>query len=142
MVSFVHLADKNDEQLIRKNGIRSVARRSGLRGVYATPVVPNFAVTHQWARELKRRGMKTLICVQFRIPDAEHVFVGPYNGEKRKMTAAEAGCRPRPRGPRWTRSDRSEKDRIEGDHADIPRTANYRLAVLSDGQRKSPFLPM
>lgn len=36
--------------------------------------------------------MRALICVQFRVPDDEHVFVGPYNGEKRKMTAAEAAA--------------------------------------------------
>jgi len=34
--------------------------------------------------------MKTLVCVQFRIPDEDPVLVGPYNGEKVEMTAAEA----------------------------------------------------
>jgi hypothetical protein len=90
MVSFIHIADKNDEQAILRNGIRSMNRRAGVRGVYATPVVPNFATTHQWSRELKRRGIRTLICVQFKIPDEHLVLVGAYNGEKLEMTAAEA----------------------------------------------------
>ena len=90
MVSFMHIADKNDEQAILRNGIRAPRRRTGVRGVYATPVVPNFATTHQWARELKRRGIRTLICVQFKIPDGDLVLVGKYDGEKLEMTAAEA----------------------------------------------------
>jgi len=90
MVSFVHIADKNDERAILRTGIRALKRRSGLRGVYAMPVIPNFTTTHQWARELKRRGNRTLICVQFKIPDLEQVLVGKYNGEKLEMTAAEA----------------------------------------------------
>jgi hypothetical protein len=90
MVSFIHIADKNDEQAILRAGIKAVKRRSGLRGVYAMPVIPNFATTHQWARELKRRGKRTLVCVQFRIPNAEIVLIGKYNGEKVEMTAAEA----------------------------------------------------
>jgi hypothetical protein len=90
MVSFIHITDKKDEQLIMRNGIRAAKRRTGVRGVYATPVVPNFATTHQWARELKRWGIRTLICVQFKIPDEELVLVGQYNGEKLEMAAAEA----------------------------------------------------
>jgi hypothetical protein len=90
MVSLVHIADKNDEHCIVKNGIRAGKRKAGPRGVYAVPVVPNYATTHQWARELKRGGVKTLICVQFRIPDNEPVLIGRYNGEKVKMTASEA----------------------------------------------------
>jgi hypothetical protein len=81
MVSFIHIVDKNDEQAILRNDIRATKRRTGLRGVYATPIVPNFAATHQWARELKRREIKTLICVQFRIPDKELVLIGKYNSE-------------------------------------------------------------
>ena len=90
MVSFVHIADKNNKQSLLKGGIRCPKRTSGPRGVHAVPVIPNHATTHQWARELKRKGVKTLICVQFRIPNRENVLVGKYNGEKLKMTASEA----------------------------------------------------
>jgi hypothetical protein len=90
MVSFIHIADKNKEQAILRNGIRSGKRRSGVRGVWAMPVVPNFSTTHQWARELRRRPIRTLLCVQFNVPDEEQVLVGKYDGEKLEMTAAEA----------------------------------------------------
>lgn len=92
MVSFIHIADKDDEASIVRNGIRSLKRKRGVPGVYALPVVPNHATTHQWARELKRSGVKTLLCVQFRIPDDEIVSVGKYNGEKLQMTASEAAA--------------------------------------------------
>jgi len=90
MASFIHIADKKNEQTILRNGIRSARLRSGFQGVYAMPVLPNFATSHQWARELKRRRIKTLVCVQFKIPDGDSVFVGKYNGEKLEMTAADA----------------------------------------------------
>jgi len=90
MATFIHIADKKDQEAIQRNGIRSRERRSGVRGVYATPVVPNFTTTHQWVRELKRRGIRTFVCIQFRIPDNEVVLVGRYNGEKLQLTAAEA----------------------------------------------------
>jgi hypothetical protein len=88
MASFIHLADQKNEKSIFKNGIK-VSRR-GIRGVYAFPVVRDYATTHQWSRELKKTGVKTLICVQFRVPDDDMVLIGRYNDEKAKMTAAEA----------------------------------------------------
>ena len=90
MVSLIHIADKNDEASIAKNGISAAKRRTGLRGVCAVPVVRDFAITHQWARELKRRGVRTLICVQFKISNDERVWVGKYNGEKLEMAASDA----------------------------------------------------
>jgi hypothetical protein len=89
-VSFLHIADKNDEGSIVKNGISSAKRKAGPRGVYAVPAVPSYATTHQWAREIKRSGVRTLICMQFRIPDDEFVLVGRYDGEKLEMAADEA----------------------------------------------------
>ena len=35
MVSFIHIADKNDEASIVKNGIGAARRKTGVRGVYA-----------------------------------------------------------------------------------------------------------
>ena len=90
MVSFIHIADEKNRQAILKAGIRAFKRRSGMRGVYAMPVLPNFTSTHQWARELRRRPIRSFLCVQFKIPDDEFVLVGNYNEEKLEMTAAEA----------------------------------------------------
>lgn len=108
MVSFVHIADKNDEVSIVKNGIRSVKRKTGPRGGYAVPVVPNYATTHQWARELKRRGIKTLLCVQFRIPGEEVVLVGKIQRREVADDRVRSGCGiPNARRPDGTRSRQS-----------------------------------
>jgi hypothetical protein len=85
MASFIHLADAKKRRLIEKIGIKA-----GKRGVFSVPVTKNFVVTHQWSRELKRTGVRSLICVQFRVPDDELVLVGTYNGEKISMTASES----------------------------------------------------
>ena len=92
MVSFIHIADKNDERSIIRNGIRAARRLAGPRGVCAVPVVPDFSTTHQWARELRRRGSRALICVQFKVPSKEKVFVGRYNSDKSEMTASDAAA--------------------------------------------------
>lgn len=85
MASFIHIADAKNQQLLEKNGIKA-----GRRGVFCVPVTRDFMTAHQWARELKRTGIRTLICVQFRVPDDEMVSIGMYNGEKILMTAAES----------------------------------------------------
>jgi hypothetical protein len=90
MALFIHIADKNDEASIVKNGIRASKRKTGPRGVYAVPVIPSYTTNHQWSRELKRGGVRTLICVQFRIPDDEFVLAGKYDGEKLEMSASAA----------------------------------------------------
>jgi len=87
MASFIHLADKRHEPLIVRNGI---GKGKGREGVYAVPVLPQFELTHQWARELRRRGIRSFVCVQFRIPDDEVVSVGRFKIEKLTTTASEA----------------------------------------------------
>jgi hypothetical protein len=54
------------------------------------PVTKNFYVSHQWLRELKRRGQRTFVAVHFRIPDDVVVLIGHYNKEHITVTAAEA----------------------------------------------------
>jgi hypothetical protein len=54
------------------------------------PVTPDFYLSHQWLRELKRGGQRTICGVYFRIPDDESVWVGHYNRNQRALSAAEA----------------------------------------------------
>jgi hypothetical protein len=91
MAMFVHLTAEKNVQRILRNGI-SRLRKPGKRppGVFAMPVTRNFYVSHQWLRELKRRGQGTISGVYFRIDDDETVWVGHYNHEHKKMSAAEA----------------------------------------------------
>jgi len=64
--------------------------------------------SHQWVRELKRRGHAAAIGVYFRIRDDEPVWVGIYSQPKTRVTAAEAAARLR-------------KDRVLGFEVIIPR---------------------
>jgi hypothetical protein len=92
MPIFVHLAPESRLTMIQRNGIRRLRRASGDRpgGVFAVPVTRNFYVSHQWLRELKRRGQGAISGVYFRLPDSEPVWVGHYGQVHRLMTAAQA----------------------------------------------------
>lgn len=90
MARFIHLTDERLLSHVKKSGILMTRWGRGLRCVYATPVLPDFQVSHQWLRELKNRGIRTIGAVQFTIPDAENVRVGRFNEEPVPMSAAEA----------------------------------------------------
>ena len=95
MALFVHLAPENDSDSIRRSGIktrrvRNVVRDGYDRIVFAMPVTNDFYVSHQWLRELKRNGQRTIVGVYFRIPDDQLVLVGHYNQAHTEMTACEA----------------------------------------------------
>jgi hypothetical protein len=87
MPTLVHLADEKDAEKIRNGGIR--IRKNGT-GIYCMPVLPNFHVSHQWLRELKRWGAKTFVGVYFKIDSSELVFAGRFNQEHRRVTLAQA----------------------------------------------------
>jgi tetratricopeptide (TPR) repeat protein len=90
MAMFVHLAAERDIPAIRRGGLRI---GKGSPGVYAMPVLPNFVVSHQWLRELKLSGQRTLRAVYFRISDRERVLVGRYGKEQAAVTATQAAAR-------------------------------------------------
>jgi len=87
-----HLTRESNRGRILRGGIRPRRRRGVTIGVYAMPVLPNFFVSHQWLRELRRRGRPPLIGVDFVVPDDEPVLVGHYSQAHHEMTAAEAGA--------------------------------------------------
>ena len=84
MPVLVHLAGDADAQKMLKRGIRVG------RGVYCLPVLQDYFVSHQWLRELKRRGVRTIVAVQFRLPDNEPVLAGHFNGEHESVTLGTA----------------------------------------------------
>lgn len=92
MAMFVHLAPQSRVERIRRNGIARLRKPIGDRpgGVFAVPVTRNFFVSHQWLRELKRRGEGPIAGVYFRIPDDEVVWIGHYGLSHASVTAAEA----------------------------------------------------
>ncbi len=91
MVMLVHIADERARASIRRAGLVPLrVRRGARRGVFCMPVLPNYFLSHQWLRELKRWGVRTMVGVYFRVPDREPVVVGHYNREHQPMTAARA----------------------------------------------------
>lgn len=62
MSMFVHFAPESRVALIRRNGISRLRKASGGHpgGIFAMPVMRNFYISHQWLRELKRRGQAQL----------------------------------------------------------------------------------
>jgi hypothetical protein len=96
MPSFVHIADERDAASIRRTGLKlpkvpaTSSESERPVGVFALPVVPNFVLSHQWVRELKRRGYRTAVGIYFKLPASEEVWAGRYNEPKRPMTAGEA----------------------------------------------------
>ena len=91
MPQFIHLADDREIAMIQKNGIKG-REMYGTKSkvVYATPVLQDFYRSHQWIRELRRRGIKVISAVQFRVDDDVPVSVGRFNGEHVDVTTAEA----------------------------------------------------
>ena len=91
MAVLVHLAPWPAVARIQKNGIRRSPARGPLpSGVFAMPVSRSFYASHQWLRELKRSGQRTIGAVYFRISDDETVWFGHYGKGHAPMRAAEA----------------------------------------------------
>jgi len=118
MPTFVHIADERDALSIRKNGL-ALPKLRWLEyenerykwGIFALPVIEDFMLSHQWVRELKRRGHKLAVGVYFRVADNEPVWAGIYNQAKVQLTAAEATAKLR-------------NERLLGYEVIIPRTIN------------------
>jgi hypothetical protein len=92
MAMFVHLAPADRIDHIRRNGVRRLRKPSAAHpgGIFVVPVTKSFYVSHQWLRELKRRGVRTFVGVYFRIPDEDRVWLGHYGQKHQEMSAAEA----------------------------------------------------
>jgi hypothetical protein len=91
---FVHLAPESRANLIRRNGIGRLRKDTHrkINGVFAVPVTRNFYISHQWLRELKRRGQGCLVGVYFKLLDEEQVWVGHYGQMHVEMSAAQAAA--------------------------------------------------
>ena len=91
MAMFVHLAPEKVADKIRRGGINRLRKTHVPEpGIYASPIVRNFFVSHQWLRELKRRNAGPIVGVYFRVPDQQKVWVAHYRNVHQSMSAAEA----------------------------------------------------
>jgi len=89
----VHLTPATNVRRILRSGIR-MTRGGASRpaGVFAMPVTRNFYVSHQWLRELKRSGARSISAVYFRVPDTEPILLGHYGRARVAMPASEAAA--------------------------------------------------
>jgi hypothetical protein len=88
---FVHLAPEPVVARILRNGIRRSRTRAPLpSGVFAMPVGRCFYASHQWLRELKRSGQRTLVAVYFRIGADQPVWFGHFGQGHVLMPASQA----------------------------------------------------
>ena len=86
MPTLVHITDEKNSARIERSGIAP-----GKRGViYFMPVVQDHFISHQWLRELRRRGARVLVGVYFRLPSEETVWIGRYNEPHRQVPLGEA----------------------------------------------------
>ena len=87
MPTLVHITDEKNSARIERSGI---ALSKWRRVIYFMPVLQNHFISHQWLRELKRRGARVLVGVYFRLPSEETVWVGKYNEPHRQVPLGEA----------------------------------------------------
>jgi hypothetical protein len=87
MPILVHLADERESSNILRNGIKIGKFR---RGIFCMPVMQNFYLSHQWLRELKRRGVKSYVGVYFKADSKVKVFAGKYNTEHKYLELGQA----------------------------------------------------
>ena len=91
MPILTHLTPEKDASSIRRSGIKAISSGWGTpKGVFCMPRLPNFLVTHQWLRELKRGGHRTIIGVDFRLSSHEPVWVGHYGQIHEEMSVGRA----------------------------------------------------
>jgi len=76
MPTLIHIADEKNAKKILKNGIK-LGKHSN--GIFFMPVTQDFFGSHQWIRELKRRGIKTFVGIYFKLKSEETVWYGKYN---------------------------------------------------------------
>jgi hypothetical protein len=82
----VHITDEKTAAAIWRGGIR-VPKQGG---VYFMPVLQSHFISHQWIRELRRRGSRVQVGVYFRLPSADPVWAGRYNDPHRQMMLGHA----------------------------------------------------
>ncbi len=77
MAKLIHITAAENEKKILYGGIKT--NQWGL--VFFMPLLPNYLISHQWARELKRSGIKNFVAVEFKLPNEELVWFGKYSGQ-------------------------------------------------------------
>ncbi|MFK8011231.1 MAG: hypothetical protein AB8B80_04265 [Marinicellaceae bacterium] len=86
MARLVHITAEENKKKVLNSGIKP--NQYGL--VYFMPHMESMIISHQWARELKRSGIKNFIAIDFKLPKVEMVWYGKYSGEHKLMPLNQA----------------------------------------------------
>ncbi|MBD2121719.1 HEAT repeat domain-containing protein [Trichocoleus sp. FACHB-262] len=87
MPTLVHITDEKNSARIQESGIALGKYRSV---IYFMPVVQDHFISHQWLRELRRRGARVLVGVYFRLPSDELVWAGKYSSKHQRLPLGQA----------------------------------------------------
>lgn len=92
MAFFVHLTPRANIARVQRSGVRTSPGQGNVRGVFCFPLLPSYAVTHQWLHALEpHHEPQGMVAVDVRIPDDEPVTVGHFDDRHaRRVTALEA----------------------------------------------------
>jgi len=86
MARLVHITAEENKKKILNSGIKP--NKYGL--VYFMPHMESMTISHQWARELKRSGIKNFIAIDFKLPKEEMVWFGKYSRQHKLMPLNQA----------------------------------------------------
>lgn len=82
MAVLVHITGEDKQKSIKNTGIKIGKDNNA---IFFMPVLNEYLISHQWARELKRFGVKNFIAVYFRLNNNEEIWFGKYSEEHKKM---------------------------------------------------------
>ncbi|MCK5854228.1 MAG: hypothetical protein KAG56_03335 [Sulfurovaceae bacterium] len=82
MAVLVHITSEERRKSIKNSGIKTGKDN---KGVFFMPVLGEYLISHQWARELKRFGIKNFMAVYFKVSNDEDVWFGKYSEIHKKM---------------------------------------------------------
>jgi hypothetical protein len=91
MPILTHLTSEKDAEAINRSGIKAASTGHGTpKGVFCMAIIPDYFATHQWLRELKRRGQSTIVAVDFRLRSDERAWFGHYVRPHTETTVGRA----------------------------------------------------
>ncbi len=142
MPVLLHLAPATAVPRILRHGIRrSPAGRDPARGVFCMASLPERAHSLQWLRELRRRGARELVAVEFRLPSGEPAWVGHYGRPRVLLPLGRAvgllRRLPDPRGYEIVIPRRIEAREILRARR-VPQVSGWRYEPDAHGKRPCP----
>jgi hypothetical protein len=91
MAILVHLTPQKDAERIVRRGLRAThLPGEPSRGLFCMPLLPDYFASHQWLRELRRKGARSFVAIDFRVSSTEPIYVGHYGHRHVATTVGRA----------------------------------------------------